>query len=68
MIQGRSQIQQWVTKFKVQYGDDVNSLKYISVGSKPLVSVSLIISKYKIDNVFVHLLLLIFRFHQKQFF
>jgi len=37
MIQGRSQIQQWVTKFKVQYGDDVNSLKYISVGSKPLV-------------------------------
>jgi len=29
MIQGRSQIQQWVTKFKVQYGHDEKHLEYI---------------------------------------
>ena len=38
MIQGRSQIQQWVTKFKVQYGDSEDSLKYIESGGKPMVS------------------------------
>merc|ERR1712096_27824 len=37
MIQGRSQIQQWVTKFKIQYGDSENSLQYVEVGGKPLV-------------------------------
>jgi len=37
MIQGRGQIQQWVTKFKVQYGDTIDSLKYISSGPKPMI-------------------------------
>merc|ERR1712096_133180 len=37
MIQGRSQIQQWVTKFKVQYGDNENSLKYVECGGKEMV-------------------------------
>jgi len=37
MIQGRSQIQQWVTKFKVQYGDNENSLKFVEAGGKPMV-------------------------------
>merc|ERR1719239_113160 len=30
MIQGRSQIQQWVTKFKVQYGNSPKHLNYIN--------------------------------------
>jgi len=29
MIQGRGQIQQWVTKFKVQYGNDEKHLEYV---------------------------------------
>ena len=47
MIQGRSQIQQWVTKFKVQYGDNENSLKYVEVGGKPMVGYSIISSSLK---------------------
>jgi len=37
MIQGRSQIQQWTTKFKVQYGDNIKDLKYISNGPKAMI-------------------------------
>ena len=42
MIQGRSQIQQWVTKFKVQYGHDEKHLEYIQysrTNKKEMVSV-----------------------------
>ena len=47
MIQGRSQIQQWVTKFKVQYGDNENSLKFVEAGGKPMVGYRTISSPKK---------------------
>merc|ERR1719187_2255435 len=38
MIQGRSQIQQWVTKFKVEYSMDGKNFETISIrGGKPMV-------------------------------
>ena len=50
MIQGRSQIQQWVTKFKVQYGDNENSLKFVEAGGKPMVGYRTISSPKKNDQ------------------
>lgn len=45
MIQGRSQIQQWVTKFKIQYGNSPQNLNYINYSrSNPKAMVGIFIN------------------------
>ena len=45
MVQGRSQIQQWVTKFKVQYGNSPDHLNYINYSrSNPKAMVGIFIN------------------------